>query len=322
MIRFFFVFGFLICGWSAFAGTDKKVVFTVGKKVYDGTITIPDGEGPFPLMVLIPFEELQGKDQQLDIKDPELVCLYPQLEGQKIRIAKEISEYYSEKGIAVFRYDRNPINFVDEDQSKKSPLDEISIIQGGIQFCLQQPEIDSTIIILWGNGVGGQLAYRVAEMRKDIDYLITYSLPQRLLSETLESKIRYSFQHCGDQGEEEMKEVLVNMKETLTGAQNNKIGAGELVAGQFPAFWRGLINLAKENTSKFEKNTLPALAIYGSLDFEVTDKDVLIAKESAPPKTKVEFLSGTNRFLNDGKSAHVHPLIFKTIDRFLMKNQR
>jgi uncharacterized protein len=321
MIKLFFLFGFLGLMLFAHAGTEKKVVFTVGNKVHEGILALPDGDGPFPLMVLVPFLELQGKDQALDIKDPELVCLYRDLEGKRIRISKEISDYYTEKGIAVFRYDRNSVNFVDEDQTQKVPTDELKTIHLGIEFCKSQEGVDSSVIILWGFGSGGWLTYQIAEKRTDLDYIITYGMPFRSLEETLESKIRFTFDHCGDTDPEAKDEALKSMKATLSDVEKNKISSGELVAGQFPKYWKGLMQLAQNSALKYKKCGIPSLTLYGNADFEIAEKDVAEAREWANARGKVEYLSGLNHYLNNGTDPHVHPSVFKSVDRFFMKNQ-
>lgn len=321
MNKLVFFFGFLGMMLVAHAGTEKKVVFTVGNKVHEGILALPDGDGPFPLLVLVPFLELQGKDQSLEIKDPELVCLYPDLEGKRIRISKEISDHYTEKGIAVFRYDRNAVNFVDEDQTEKLPTDELKTIHEGIQFCKSQEGVDSNVIALWGFGSGGWLSYQVAEKRNDIDYVITYGMPFRSLEESLESKIRFTFNHCGDKDPEAMEEALKSMKTTLDEVERNKISSGELVAGQFPKYWKGLMLLAQNSGMKYKKCGVPSLTIYGNKDFEITDKDVAQAREWANSRGKVEYLAGLNHYLNNGTDPHVHPAIFKAVDRFFQKNQ-
>jgi len=321
MNKILFLFGFLILFLNNYAGTEKKVVFTVGKKVHEGTLALPDGEGPFPLMVLIPFLEIQGKDQTFEVKGPELACLYPSLDGKKIRISKEISDYYTEKGIAVFRYDRNSINFVDEDLSQISPSDELKTIAEGIQFCKTQEGVDSNVVVLWGFGSGGWLAYQLAEKRTDIDYIITYGMPMRPLEETLESKIKFTFNQCGSKDPEDMEEALKSMKSTLFQVEKNKIASGELVVGQFPKYWKGLIQLADASENLFKKSKLPTLTLYGTKDFEINEKDIHRAKESVRSYSKVENINGLYHYLHNGIEPHVHPSIFKIVDRFFEKNQ-
>jgi hypothetical protein len=118
-----------------------------------------------------------------------------------------------------------------------------------------------------------------------------------------------------------MEEALKSMKTTLDEVERNKISSGELVAGQFPKYWKGLMLLAQNSGMKYKKCGVPSLTIYGNKDFEITDKDVAQAREWANSRGKVEYLVGLNHYLNNGTDPHVHPAIFKAVDRFFQKNQ-
>ena len=43
------------------------------------------------------------------------------------------------------------------------------------------------------------------------------------------------------------------MKTTLDEVERNKISSGELVAGQFPKYWKGLMLLAQNSGMKYKK---------------------------------------------------------------------
>lgn len=69
----------------------EEVTFTSGDAVFSGTLTLPEGSGPYPAVVMI-----SGMGQQ----DRDWTFV-----GGKYKFAKGISDHFTAKGIAVLRYD-------------------------------------------------------------------------------------------------------------------------------------------------------------------------------------------------------------------------
>lgn len=115
-----------------------------------GTLTMPNGNGPFPAVVLLQDSGPHDEDETIGPNKP----------------LKDLAWGLASKGIAVYRYTKRTAKYGEKsnaDPSKLTVDDEvISDARMAVGMLAKQPKIDSSRIYLVGLGFGGYLAPRIA----------------------------------------------------------------------------------------------------------------------------------------------------------------
>ncbi|NWJ49667.1 MAG: alpha/beta hydrolase [Bacteroidetes bacterium] len=121
-----------------------------------GTLTLPQGEGPFPAVVLVTGSGPQNRDETLMGHKPFLV----------------ISDFLTRHGIAVLRYDDRGIGKSKGSFSLATSFDFADDAEAGFMWLKQQPLIDKNRTGIAGHSEGGLIAPIVASRNKNVDFII------------------------------------------------------------------------------------------------------------------------------------------------------
>lgn len=136
--------------------TNEKAGITLA-----GTITIPEGNGPFPAVILITGSGSQNRNEELLGHKPFWI----------------IADYLSRNGIAVFRYDDRGVG-----QSQGSPLNATSLdfatdAEAAFLYLRTRKEINHDLLGLAGHSEGGLIAPIVAVSDPRIAFIISLAGP-------------------------------------------------------------------------------------------------------------------------------------------------
>lgn len=126
-----------------------------------GTLTIPQGEGPFPAVVLVTGSGPQDRNEALMGHKPFLV----------------ISDFLTRQGIAVLRYDDRGIGKSKGSFGTATTFDFADDAEAGLMWLKQQPPIDKNKIGIAGHSEGGLIAPIVASRNKNVDFIILIAGP-------------------------------------------------------------------------------------------------------------------------------------------------
>ena len=118
----------------------------------NGTLTVPEGKGPFPAIVLVQPLGVVNRDEPLLNHRPFLV----------------LADYLTRKGIAVLRYDT---------RATRAAGELAADVNAASAFLRNRPEIDPHRIGLLGQGDGGRTAAIAASHDPAIAFLIALSTP-------------------------------------------------------------------------------------------------------------------------------------------------
>lgn len=121
-----------------------------------GTLTRPEGQGPFPAVRLITGSGPQDRDETIFGHKPFLV----------------ISDYLTRRGLAVLRVDDRGVGGSTGKTSESTTADFAEDVKAGIEFLKKRKEIDPTQIGLIGHSEGGIIAPLVASQSKDVAFII------------------------------------------------------------------------------------------------------------------------------------------------------
>lgn len=122
-----------------------------------GTLTIPDGEGPFPAVILITGSGAQNRDEELMGHKPFLV----------------IADYLTRHGIAVLRYDDRGVGKSQGNYAVATTADLATDAEAAFGFLLNHKAIDKTKIGLAGHSEGGLISCITASSNPGIAFVIS-----------------------------------------------------------------------------------------------------------------------------------------------------
>lgn len=126
-----------------------------------GTLTVPEGEGPFPAVVLVSGSGQQNRDEELMNHRPFWV----------------IADYLSRNGVAVLRYDDRGEGQSEGDPKMATTSDLSYDAEAAFDFLLKQKNIDTSKVGILGHSEGGVINCMVASRRKDVAFIVSLAGP-------------------------------------------------------------------------------------------------------------------------------------------------
>lgn len=121
-----------------------------------GTLTLPEGKGPFPVAILISGSGPQDRDEFLLGHRPFAV----------------IADFLARRGIATLRYDDRGIGESKGDFAKATSADFATDVEAGIAYLKSRSEVDAKRIALIGHSEGGLIAPIVAARNSDVAAIV------------------------------------------------------------------------------------------------------------------------------------------------------
>ena len=120
------------------------------------TLTLPQGKGPFPAVVLITGSGPQDRDESLLGHRPFLV----------------LADYLTRKGIVVLRADDRGIGKSTGTFATATTTDFATDAEAGIAYLKTRPEVNAHKIGLIGHSEGGIIAPMVAARNHDVAFIV------------------------------------------------------------------------------------------------------------------------------------------------------
>lgn len=153
-----------------FPYSEKEVTIkTPNEKVkLSGTLTLPQGKGPFPAVVLISGSGPQDRNEELMGHKPFLV----------------LADHLSRNGIAVLRYDDRGVGKSTGNFALANSIDFADDAEAAWNFLSRQKKVNKSKVGFIGHSEGGLIAPIVAARNKQIGFIILMagpSVPGRLI---------------------------------------------------------------------------------------------------------------------------------------------
>ncbi|WP_435007313.1 alpha/beta hydrolase family protein [Tundrisphaera lichenicola] len=258
-----------------------------------GTLTLPEGDGPFPAALLISGSGAQDRDETLLGHKPFLV----------------LADDLTRRGIAVLRVDDRGVGSSTGDQATATTADFAEDVRGGVDFLKARPKIDPRRIGLIGHSEGGLIAPIVASQGDDIAFIVLMAGPglpgdqilgaqQTLIlkaSGADPEKIRQSSEaqarlvaiakESGDAKaiEEKLKAAMAEMAKSLPEEERKALAESDpnssQVAQLATPWFRYFLSYDPRPT--LARVHCPVLAVIGEKDLQVPSKENLRAVEEA-----------------------------------------
>ena len=271
------------------------------------TLTIPQGKGPFPGVVLITGSGPQDRDEALLGHQPFLV----------------LSDYLTRHGIAVLRADDRGVGKSTGVFAKGTTADFATDAEAGVAYLKTRSEIDPHKIGLVGHSEGGLIAPMVATRNKDVAFIVMMAGTGVPGDQILPAQGE-AIEVANGKSPEEAAKNAAHEKEMLTLVETEKDDAAlqkelkEKMAGEVPEAQIGLqisqitsvwfrYFLTYDPATALRKVTCPVLAINGSLDMQVLPSQNLPAirkalAESGNQHVEIDELPGLNHLFQTAKT--------------------
>jgi pimeloyl-ACP methyl ester carboxylesterase len=132
-----------------------------GGVVLAGTLTEPNGPGPFPAAVMIAGSGPQNRDETVD--------------GHRLFLV--IADRLTRDGIAVLRYDKRGVGASRGDYATATQVDFATDAEGAFRWLTAQPKIAAGKVGLIGHSEGAEIAPTVANRNRSVDFVVLLSAP-------------------------------------------------------------------------------------------------------------------------------------------------
>lgn len=126
-----------------------------------GTLTVPDGTGPHPAVVLISGSGPQNRDAEVL--------------GHKLFLV--LADHLTRHGIAVLRYDERGVGVSGGSYAGATSADLARDAAAGVRFLAARPDIDGDAVGLLGMSEGGLVAPMVHTRLEPVDFLVLMAGP-------------------------------------------------------------------------------------------------------------------------------------------------
>jgi pimeloyl-ACP methyl ester carboxylesterase len=244
------------------------------------TLTIPQGKGPFPAVVLITGSGAQDRDESLLGHKPFLV----------------LSDYLTRHGIAVLRADDRGTGKSTGDFKTATSADLATDAEAGVAYLKTRAEVNAYKIGLIGHSEGGLIAPMIAARNKDVAFIVMMAGTGVPGDQILPAQSE-AIEVAGGKNPEEAAKDAVKERAMLTLVETEKDEAalekelrekmtGDVPDAQIGAAIKQLTSpwfryfLTYDPATALRKVTCPVLAINGELDKQV------LPNQNLPPIRK------------------------------------
>jgi dienelactone hydrolase len=272
-----------------------------------GTLTIPQGKGPFPAVLLIPGSGAHDRDESLMGHKPFLV----------------LSDYLTRQGIAVLRVDDRGVGKSTGSMSRVTTADLATDAEAGVAYLKTRPEVDVHKIGLVGHSEGGAIAPMVAARNPDVAFIVMMAgpgIPGDEILVTQSEKIAEAAGQSHDDAEKagtKEREILALVKkggdDTTLETQLRAKLEGDVPKNQLTMQVKMILSpwfryfIAYDPSPVLRKVKCPVLAVIGEKDLQVLPQQNLPAirkalEEGGNPHFAVEELAGLNHLFQTAKT--------------------
>jgi pimeloyl-ACP methyl ester carboxylesterase len=246
------------------------------------TLTIPEGAGPFPAVLLITGSGPQDRDETLLGHKPFLV----------------LSDYLTRHGIVVLRADDRGTGQSTGDFNTATSADFATDAEAGIALLKTRPEVDPARIGLIGHSEGGLIAPMIAARNKSVAFIVLLAGPGVPGSQIIPEQTRLIDRASGmsaDQAEKaaaderKLLDLVIKDKDpaVLETDLRAQLIADNMPSAQIDASIKTLTSpwfryfITYDPATALRHVTCPVLALNGSNDLQVPPSQNLPAIEAA-----------------------------------------
>ena len=161
------------------AGSFKERSITVGDGEWKlpGTLTVPNGAGPFPAVLLVQGFGPRDRDET----------------NGAVKVFRDLAYGLASRGILVMRYEKRTAVYAQKMAGKPyTPSDEtVDDAEAALDVLREQPEVDAKHVYLLGHDLGGYLAPWIATDDEKLAGVIIMGADARHLEDVMVGTLQY-----------------------------------------------------------------------------------------------------------------------------------
>ncbi|MGE5296546.1 MAG: alpha/beta hydrolase family protein [Solirubrobacterales bacterium] len=308
----------------------------------EATLTLPEGKGPFPAVLLVTGSGPLDRDETVYYHKPFLV----------------LADHLTRQGVAVLRADKRGVGKTTGDFEEATIHDLADDVQAGVEYLKTRREIDPKHIGLIGHSEGGVVGPILASQSPDIAFLVMMAgLGQNngdiiIFQKTLAAKMRGADENTlalirswytrlyavvrEDTDSAAAEAKIRALHAALTADEKEKLGWPDQeldheIAGQLQNHWR--LDLRYDPRATLMKVRCPILALNGEKDMQVPAKENLAIIEDAlraggNTRSTVQEFPGLNHGFQTEQAAHtldgetITPMVLQTISDWVIAQSK
>ena len=237
---------------------ERELLVGTGERALPGTLAVPKGAGPFPVVVLVHGSGPHDRDETIGPNKPFL----------------DIARGLAAQGIAMLRYDKRtkarPQDFtgggfgVDEETTFDAvhAVDALRKVDG----------IDPRRVFVLGHSQGGLMAPRIAAMSGHVAGLVLLAAPARpLLDILVEQNRRLAVLDDGKTSDAERDAIDALVQQVRSVRDSATAAATKGPMGLPAGYWRSIDGV--DPVAEATQVKLPMLVLQGGRDIQVVDAD-------------------------------------------------
>ena len=134
----------------------EDVTFANGGVTLAGTLTIPQGRGPFPALIMVTGSGAQNRDEELF----------------GFKVFATIADHLTRRGIAVLRYDDRGVGGSSGNIAASTTADFAGDALAGLTLLAARPEIDKARLGVFGHSEGADVAAIAASRSPQVAFIV------------------------------------------------------------------------------------------------------------------------------------------------------
>lgn len=255
--------------------TEREVTVGSGEWQLPGTLSMPNGKGPFPAIVLIHGSGPEDRDETIGPNKP----------------FKDLAWGLASRGIAVLRYDKRTKIYgpklakIDNLTVKEEVIDDAL---AAVELLRQSQGIAPDKIFVLGHSLGGFLIPRIGKADPKIAGLVVMAGCTRPLEDALVEEVTYIAsleKPMTDATRKRIDEIKQQIAIAKSLKPSAKSSASSLMVGAPASYWLDLRGYVPAEMAKSLKQ--PMLILQGARDYQVTTADFKIWKNALGSRTNV-----------------------------------
>ncbi len=271
---------------------ETEVNIGKGLLTLPGTLVIPKGTGPYPVVILVHGSGPHDRDETIGPNKP----------------FRDLAQGLASRGIAVLRYEK---------RTKQRPLamalllgritvkeETIDDVVAAVDFVASHERIDSQRVFVLGHSLGGMLLPRIGKANTKIAGMISLAGSTRPMEDLILDQVNYLFKLDGKLSDEEQKQVQqieAQIARVKSANLSLKTASSQLPLNVPAKYWLDLRGYDPAEAAKDLQQ--PLLILQGERDYQVTLKDFERWKQALESKPQVKFIlyPSLNHLFMDGK---------------------
>jgi hypothetical protein len=225
---------------------------------FEGTFCVPEGEGPFPAVLLLPGSGPMDRNETVGPNAP----------------LRDIAHGLGRRGIASFRFDKRTYRHPTSLDLSSLTLDEEILRDAQMAFSVMagQPEVDAEALFVLGHSLGGTAAL-LLDPEEKVRGIVLLATMGRPFTEVLRDQLEYLLELGRREGrlspEEEQRthEVLA----ALDSLEQGLLPSDRILLGMTPHYITDLDR--RDVFGGIGRRGTPVLILQGGKDYQVTEED-------------------------------------------------